>query len=832
MRYHTATHVLCGVMFNDYGVRVTGNQLTLNAATSLTQSGAGALQIDSAVVIAANTIFTGTGTGAVTINGVISESGGARTLTKTGSDSTYYLTGANTYTGLTTVSAGVLNIQNSAALGDTSGNTTVSSGAQLELQGNITVAVGEDMTITGTGITSGGLGTGAIQNISGDNTIAGIITLAAAASISSESGTLTLSGNITKSGGGKAIQIGYASADFLGGTGTIVLSGGTANLTGTSWTQQSGTLVLSKTADVNAIDSTFYLGNNDSGALDSVVCRLDANGQIATVGVNVYATGLLNINGKTDTIGALLIEYGEVRVGDGGSLTISTLSMKAGEITTGTGTLTLGGTVTGVADGNPSPSGAVISGNLALGGNRTFTIADTATVADDMLISAVVSGAFTLTKGGAGNLTLSGDNTYTGLTTVSANSFLTVAHANALGTTAGATTVGAAGQLNFKGDITLNSGEAITITSNNTVTANLNNTSGNNSFSGTLTLAGATGGYGFGSDSGTLTIGSALSTSKDITKFGTGTVVLSGNSTGYTGDTTVSAGTLTAAANNALGTTGGSTTVSDGASLGFQGGITYSTAEAVSITGTGVSSSGALKNISGNNSFAGNVTMTGHSSIGADADTLTLSGVVSGAFNLTKVGSGAIVMTGVNTFSGTTTISAGTLEAGAAGALGSTSNVTISSGGTLLLSGSGNRVNDGATVTLAGGTIDANNMTETFGAMTLTANSVIQLEDVVAGSGDITFASATYSAGTLTIYDWTGVAGSGGTDDRIFITAEPTQAFLDAVTFDTFGAGAQWLSGTGELVPIIPEPGTVVGGIFLAGLLGYHFFRRRFLQRD
>ncbi len=97
-------------------------------------------------------------------------------------------------TGSTTVSAGVLNIQNSTALGATSGDTTVNSGAALELQGGIAVGAGESLSLSGTGISSGG----ALRNVSGDNSWAGAITLADVTGvhrINSDSGTLTIGGH-------------------------------------------------------------------------------------------------------------------------------------------------------------------------------------------------------------------------------------------------------------------------------------------------------------------------------------------------------------------------------------------------------------------------------------------------------------------------------------------------------------------------------------------------------------------------------------------------------------------------------------------------------------
>jgi autotransporter-associated beta strand protein len=68
------------------------------------------------------------------------------------------------------------------------------------------------------------------------------------------------------------------------------------------------------------------------------------------------------------------------------------------------------------------------------------------------------------------------------------------------------------------------------------------------------------------------------------------------------------------------------------------------------------------------------------------------------------VASGSQKLADTNSFTGTTTVSQGTLEAAATGALGATTGITINSGGTLLLSNAGttDRINDSATVTLGG----------------------------------------------------------------------------------------------------------------------------------
>ncbi|MBV9463353.1 MAG: hypothetical protein JO317_03905, partial [Verrucomicrobiae bacterium] len=234
--------------------------------------------------------------------------------------------------------------------------------------------------------------------------------------------------------------------------------------------------------------------------------------------------------------------------------------------------------------------------------------------------------------------------------------------------------------------------------------------------------------------------------------------------------------------------------------------------------GSGIAGHGAIRNVSGNNSISGNTTLASATTLGSDANTLTMSGIISGAQNMTVTGAGTVKFTGNNTYSGSTTIN-GTLEAGAAGALGGTSGIVLNTGGTLLFSGVGNRVRDLATFNFAGGNLKGSDLTEAMGALTLSANSTLDfVKD--ATRGDITFASGLLS-GTpvLTINNWSGKIYAGGTDDRLFMTVAPTQAFLDSIQFTGFNRGAYWIPGTGEIVPV-PEPGTILAATALLLLLG------------
>ena len=112
-----------------------------------------------------------------------------------------------------------------------------------------------------------------------------------------------------------------------------------------------------------------------------------------------------------------------------------------------------------------------------------------------------------------------------------------------------------------------------------------------------------------------------------------------------------------------IGTTAGGISVANNAALEIQNSITVG-AEALSLSGTGVSNGGALRNVSGTNVYGGAITLTGATRINADAGTLTPNGAIGGAGqNLTLAGSSGATTTLAGII-GTTT---GTLTADGAG---------------------------------------------------------------------------------------------------------------------------------------------------------------------
>ena len=244
---------------NSYTGGTTVNAGTLRSTPSTTNNvfGAGAISIASGAKLQFRPISTNT----VVTSNVISGAGTVEIFGQVGT-AVQVLSGANTYTGVTTVDGtsvssahSVLNIQNGSALGDTVAGTTVGAGGALQIQNNITVGA-EALTLSGSGIDSNG--TGALRNMSGNNIYGGLVTLGSATRINSDAGTLTLSNNGTITGATFGLTVGGAGNTTINSiigttTGTLTKDGaGTLTLTGANTytgvtTVSAGTMLVSGT---------------------------------------------------------------------------------------------------------------------------------------------------------------------------------------------------------------------------------------------------------------------------------------------------------------------------------------------------------------------------------------------------------------------------------------------------------------------------------------------------------------------------------------------------------------------------------------------------------
>ena len=356
---------------------INGGTLATTASFSLNTNRGISLGVSGGTIdVAAGTILS--------YNGVAAGTGGLAKI----DSGTLVLGGINTYSGATTISAGILSVVVSNVFGNTSA-VTIAAGSELDISGGISVG-SPIIAVSGTGST----GSGAIVNTAGTNILTGPITLAGNTTIGANAGQLTLSGVIGDNGHGYGLT--------LVGGGTFVFSGGSGNTYAGATTLVAGTLELSKTVQ-NAIPAALIIGNGVSTALVQETLS-DQIYNSATVTVN--NSGTLDLNNHNDAF------FGIVMTG--------------GTIKSGTGLITIYGNVMT----NASSSTAVISGNLALsnanGPTQTFAVASGTVPSNgpDLAISASISGNGGITKTGAGTLTLSNTNTYTGATIVNAGTLL------------------------------------------------------------------------------------------------------------------------------------------------------------------------------------------------------------------------------------------------------------------------------------------------------------------------------------------------------------------------------------------------------------------------
>jgi autotransporter-associated beta strand protein len=408
-----------------------------------------------------------------------------------------------------------------------------------------------------------------------------------------------------------------------------------------------------------------------------------------------------------------------------------------------------------------------------------------------------------LTKINTSQLTLSGSNTYTGPTLIT-QGVLAIGHSNGLGASP-QTTVSSGAALQLQGGISIG---ALPLSLTGTGVSSggaLRNVSGNNSWAGTVTLVTAT--TRINSDSGILTLGgssSISSTNLSLEVGGNGSVVVSGaislgNGTlskdgvgrltlagvnVYSGVTSVGNGTLRLANSSGLGSSS-MTTVSSDATVELIGGV--SVGNALRLSGWGVSSGGALRNVSGNNSWTGSITVNSAATrITSDVDVLDIVGVMSGSGSagVRYGGAGTVKVSGTSTYTGVSEISTGaTLLLGNNNVLSSSSNVLFS-GGKLL--------SDGKSV--SAGTL-----------------SVSSSSELVLGSGSHTVrfsGPGTFSFTRLVIKGWEGIysgSGSAGTAGQFFVgsSAVLSREQLDQIQFvDSNNVSYYAVQlGTGEVVP-------------------------------
>ncbi|ENK4032134.1 fibronectin-binding autotransporter adhesin ShdA [Salmonella enterica] len=482
----------------------------------------------------------------------------------------------------------------------------------------------------------------------------------------------------------------------------------------------------------------------------------------------------------------------------------------------GDGTLILSNTGNDYGD-TEIDGGILAAKDAAALGTGDVTIAESATLAlSQGTLDNNVTGGGQIVKSGSDDLIVTGDNNYSGGTTITGGT-LTADHADSLGSgdidNSGVLKVG-------EGDLenTLSGSGSLVKTGTGELTL-----SGGNDYSGGTTITGGTLtadhadslGSGDIDNSGVLKVGegdleNTLSGSGSLVKTGTGELTLSGDNT-YSGGTTITGGTLTADHADSLGS--GDIDNSGVLKVG-EGELKNTLSGSGSLVKTGT---GELT-LSGDNTYSGGTTISDGTLIAASVNALgsgdidnsgvlkvgegELKNTLFGSGSLVKTGTGVLTLSGDNTYSGGTTITGGTLIADHADSLGSgdidNSGVlkvgegelknTLSGSGSLVKTGTGeltlsgdNKTYSGDT-TIADGTLIAANVNalgsgniDNSGTLMLDANGAFELANVTTHSGATTAlaAGSTLYASQLTQENGSTLSiDLGAATDDAMITAD------------------------------------------------------------
>jgi fibronectin-binding autotransporter adhesin len=745
--------------------------ITLNA-------GSGTVNISAPVVVGADQtwkVVNAAGTELI-ISGDLS---GTEDVNKTNTGKVT-LSGNNSgFTGNLKLTGGTMNLNSATSVGSGSftiaGGTIDTTASATTLTTNPTQAWNGNFTFAGT------------QNLTFGT---GAITLGTNVTVTTTASTLTQQGDIVG-----------AFSLAKSGAGTLVLAGnGSTYSSGTSLTQ--GTLA----GVVTGASGTPF----GSGAV-----TIDAGTTFALRGDGVGSSGVIAVGNALTLNGSAIVDVDRVSANTGNTVALGALSIGASTLT-----------VNGANSYGLSFTGGTLSGNATI----AHTVAP-------VTISGTLgeSGVRTLTKTGAGVLALNGNNTFSG-GLEQAGGTVSLGHANGLGsgqyTVTGASTLTPTVDLSAGGTgpvanaVRLEQFLTVTGSQSLTLSGAITNAFGNQTLTNSLTSGNALTLTGLVSLSEsaiarTLTIDGAGSTVQSSTsviqnggagasvlvKAGTGTLTLNGTNT-FTGGLNLNAGALILGHKNALGTarlqTGGAVTIEANTDLtgvnALPNALTLNTGTTTFQGANNIQFSGTTLNNGGNRTITNNMTGTtpqltlGAVNLSNDGTSRTLTvrgtgdtiitgvianGSTSTAGNLTKLDAGTLILTGTNTYAGTTTITTGVLQVGNAGTSGNLGTSTVVNNAIL-------RVNRTNALTMSNG-ISGSGTFEQVGS------GVTSLSGANTYTGTTTISAGTLSIGAATTTGTLNVAGT--IINNSVLQFNRTNAAVQGTDFT-----ASAITGTGSVV--------------------------------
>ena len=686
--YNGATLVSAGTLQIGNGLAV-GASITNSVSVTVNVGATLAIQLANNEAFSNNVADNGTvnllSANTQTISGII---GGAGVLNQSGAG-TAILTGNNTYAGITTISAGTLQIGSGGVSGSL-GAGNVTDNSNLVFNRSDSIVIGNLISGTGT-LRQQGNG---VTTLIATNTYTGATTVA--------NGTLqigngsTVGSSIATSTPAVAVNAGATLAINLANGETFsngVTDNGTVNGISTGTQTLSGAITGSGVLNQNGTGTMILTGTNTYAGVTTINAgrlQIGNGGATGTLGGGaVTDNGALIFNRNNPmTVGNLISGNGTVsQQGVGGTTILTAANSYSGATTVTQGTLQIGDGVTPLASITNSVSttvnlGAALAINLVNGETFTNNVTDNGAVngintgANVQTLSGSITGSGTLNQTGTGTTILTGTNSYQGITNIAA----------------GTIQVGNGGTIG-----TLGSGN---VTDNGALIFNRSNL---------------------------MTVANVISGGGTVRQQGTGTTILTATNT-YGGATTVAFGTLQIGdgATPLASIASSAVTVNSGATLAI--------------------------NLAPNETFVNSVTDNGAVN-GISANTQTLSGVISGGGTLNQNGAGTMILTGANTYAGVTTITAGTLQVGAGAGGGATGQLgagNVVDNGALVFNRSNaitvaNAISGSGTLTQQGNGTTTLTGVGTYGGVTNVTAGTLQIGDGT--SGNITSPQINVSGG-------------------------------------------------------------------------------------
>jgi len=717
-------------------VNLSSGTLNLNGKSDNIDGLSGAGGVIDATVAGTITLGIGNNNSGGTFSGVIQNTAGTLSLTKSGTG-TEVLSGTNTYSGTTTINGGILNagVSDSAGTSGPFGKSTAvgsivfgggtlqySSANQADYSGRFSTAASQNIVIdlNGQSVSYGSVlaGSGSTLTVS-NSTSTGTLTLTAAATYTgattiNKSAKLALSGSGALASGslisiaaGGSFDVSALSGTYSLGSGSLKASGAgstagttaativpptggtfdfntqpiTLNWGGGSTTDSTHPAIYSPSDTLNFNNNTITVvvpGTALSAGVYTLISASSISGTPSAIasyaggnGLAAGNVGTISVSGNTVILTVALAGTTGTWTGSGNWSTTGNWSSSpsyphlAGDTAnfgTGSSPVNLDANVSVGSLFMTNPSSYTISGGNTLtldnsshgvavnvSGGTANAISTAVNLNDSsdvntinvssgksLSISGNISGstAETITVSGPGTLALSGGNSYgpassgTVGTTLSGGGTLSLGNSSALG----------AGDLNVSANGTIQASAAVSVG---------NYVNLGSGVTATVTNAGAN----------SLTLGGIISGgSGSLTKVGNGTLTLSGANS-YGGTTTVGGGTVSIIADNNLGTAPGSATANsiilNGGGLLGNGTPDLNANRGVGIGPvSGVTGATALVDATSGSTFIieGNIASAGNTS----TNNLTIN---SGAGN-----NGSVILSGTNTFNGTTVIANGVLS--------------------------------------------------------------------------------------------------------------------------------------------------------------------------